>query len=147
MKHRLILEDYDPAHLDGMRVKSVFESVEFVRARIDHRIGTEGFFAWTLTGDKPIAVVGLQQLCPGVGEVWSVTSEAIHECPIAFHRSVLDVLHHYELKLELHRLQLTVRASFVDGIRWAKSLGFTQEAVMKKYGPNQEDYCLFARIS
>lgn len=45
------------------------------------------------------------------------------------------------------RIEFTVRADFPIGIRWAKTLGFETEALLRKYGPEGEDHFSFVRFS
>lgn len=46
------------------------------------------------------------------------------------------------------RIEMTVRADFANGLRWARMLGFTVETpCMKGYGPLGEDHVGFVRFN
>lgn len=93
-----------------------------------------------------IGVVGLSLFWPGVALVWTVLSERIKQCPIAFHKTVKRLLDFAIVNLKLWRVQMDVRADFPQGHRWAESLGFKKECIMKKYGPTGVDHILYARV-
>jgi hypothetical protein len=46
----------------------------------------------------------------------------------------------------VRRFQMSVRADFGPGIRWAKLLGFEPEGVLSKYGPDGADHILYAKV-
>jgi len=51
-----------------------------------------------------------------------------------------------KISLGLHRTQITVRMTDKRAYKWALALGFRQEGVMSKYGPDCIDYILMARF-
>jgi hypothetical protein len=93
-----------------------------------------------------VVIAGIVRLWTGVGGGWSLTSPLVEKLPVAFHRAVRRNILELEEKLCLHRLQITVQASHVVSQRWVERLGFRFEGVLKKYGPDGEDYLLFARV-
>lgn len=100
-----------------------------------------------LHNDEPIAIVGWYLISPGVLQVWSLISDGVSQCPIAFHKSVRLLIEHGFERFELRRMQMSVRLGFGPGWKWAKALGFNCEGVMKKYGTDGSDYWLFARVA
>jgi len=97
--------------------------------------------------DEIIAVIGISVIGPGLGEVWSITSDGVMDQPVSFHKSVLSALNVFIDRLKLHRVQATVRYDFPKGYRWLKSLGFYPEGIMLKYDADGNDHILFARCS
>ena len=95
--------------------------------------------------DEIVAIFGLIVHWAKVAECWAVVSDLAHNKPLTFHRQVLSVINEYEKKFSLHRMQITVRSDYVIGCRWAKSLGFKREGLMKKYMPNGGSHYLYAR--
>lgn len=96
--------------------------------------------------NRAIAIMGIVNIWPGVGEMWSVFDEEARSIPATMLRtgtSFCDIAIRY---LELHRLQITVRTDDNRAFRYAKAIGFKTECVMQKYGPDQVDYLLMARF-
>ncbi len=50
------------------------------------------------------------------------------------------------ISMGLHRIQLTIRTTDKRAEKWALAIGFQQEAVMRKYGPDGVDYLLMSRV-
>jgi len=95
--------------------------------------------------NRPIAVIGVVNIWPGVGELWSIFDNQAREHPASMlrcGRSFVDIATRY---LNLHRLQITVRTDDIRAIRYAKALRFETEAVLKMYGPDKVDYLLMTR--
>lgn len=49
-------------------------------------------------------------------------------------------------ELGLKRVQTSIRADFPGAEKWIRLIGFEKEALMKKYGPEQEDHFLFSKV-
>jgi hypothetical protein len=93
---------------------------------------------------------GVTLLCAGVvshwdgrGEAWAFLNQSCKFDFLAIHRAVsrfLDVC-------PLNRIDATVDATFDEGHRWVKMLGFDCEApLMKSYLPGGRDASLYARV-
>jgi RimJ/RimL family protein N-acetyltransferase len=96
--------------------------------------------------NRPIAILGVINIWPGVGEMWSIFDNEARQIPataLRTGRSFGDIAIRY---LQLHRLQITVRTDDNRAFRYAKAIGFETESVMRKYGPDQIDYLLMARF-
>lgn len=94
----------------------------------------------------PAAILGWYFVCPGVAQVWSFVSDEAKKAPIAFHKRVKELLEFVLATYEVQRIQISVRVGFKQGWKWASSLGFKCEGIMKHYGPDRSDYWLFARV-
>lgn len=106
--------------------------------------GTSGPAITLMDGEYPAAIIGWYQICPGVLQVWGIFSERIRRVPLSITKTAKKLL---EFALtDHHRVQICVRCDYLEGYRWAKSIGFSCEAIMNKYGADQSDYYLFARI-
>lgn len=109
-------------------------------------IGSERVFAAALVdNDLVLAIVGGNIIWDGVVSAWAVISESVKGCPIQFHKEVLNLVN-TAFDMKIHRMDFTVKASFVEGNKWALALGFEHEATLYKYGPNMEDYNLYVRF-
>lgn len=49
-------------------------------------------------------------------------------------------------ELPHRRIEMTIRVGFDMGVKWARILGFTPEAIMRAYLENGDDCILYARI-
>jgi hypothetical protein len=143
--------EYQPfyrAHTKDFKPKQIFEGERGWKERLVAAESNPNAKTLTLLRDKkPIAFVGLMTYWPGVAEVWSLTSEAVKECPLAFHKAVLGIIESHWESMGLHRMQMVVKAEDTDALRWANSLLFEPEAVLRHFGPDRADYVLFARIA
>lgn len=135
-------------HLDIIRQKSVFNSKALVREKIE-KLATLPYchIATIMDGDNPLAILGIINHRPGFGEAWSITSEDVKKKPIAFHKAVLSLMSYFETYLSICRLQIDVKESFSEGIRWAESLGFECEGLMKHYDVDGSNHYLYARVT
>jgi len=95
--------------------------------------------------NKVYGIFGLYVHWPGVADCWAITSEECVERPISFHRLTLSVIAHYERELSLHRMQITVREGYTEGMRWANKLGFKNEGLMVGYMPDKTNHYRYAR--
>ena len=139
---------FDMAHLERIEPKSgVFNGKDAIRQKLVAMQDNEDCHIRTLfMGDEPVAIVGIAENWPGVGECWSFLSDDVRRAPLAFTKALIALLDLYGQSLSLHRVQMTVRASFIEGIKFAQTLGFRSEGLLRKYGPDQADYLMFARV-
>ena len=93
-----------------------------------------------------VACGGITPMWDGVGEVWLLGSHRVKENKTSLTRAVYDTLGFLMDNNNYWRLQGTVLANWESGLRFARFFGFEQEGVMKKYGPDQQDYIRVARI-
>lgn len=133
------VEMFESWHLDELDVKDIFKS-ELKAENPEH-------FTYTFFKEKKvIAIFGLTLKWQGMGELWALTSNLVKDIPVAFHKACLSLLDAHIKKLNLHRVQCSIRADYLIGMKWVEALGFIQEGYMQKYGPNKMDYYLYARI-
>jgi hypothetical protein len=146
MKCDLRVIDYRAGHLDCLNAKAVFHGELELEARIETALKANQCIVKTVfMGRQPLAVLGLTLIREGFAEAWSLTSEEVRDVPISFHRVVLGILSAYEKALRLTRIQMTVRENYEEGKRWARSLGFQEEGLMRKFGPDGSHHFLYAR--
>ncbi len=128
---------------DKIQARDVFSGEDFT-GRLKRLM--PGCYCHTmLIDDEPVAIIGGSVIWPGVAKAWAVISDKVQSIPLSFHKFVLYIISSYQEIFRLHRLQFSVKAGYTQGERWAESLGFSKEGVMKQYGINGEDYILFAR--
>lgn len=141
---QLTLREQDQAELNAMPED---------RADVAKRYASSGpcFSLFDVEGknEKIIACGGLILIWGeggGVGEAWLLTTADVQDSPLAFTKAVRAAMSSNMNAYNLHRVQCTVDVDFKMGIRWIKMIGFQNEGIMTKYGPDQRDYLRFAVI-
>jgi len=138
---------FKPGHLDLMEIRTCYAGDTTLVERCESGYNAPGSFSYTLVKEfRPIAVIGMALKWPGVGEVWTVTSEQVINYPKFLHEKTSNLMNTYAKELKLWRLQATVKKNFEHGMNWMKALKFKEEAVLRQYGPERADYILFARM-
>lgn len=100
-----------------------------------------------LLGNEILGCVGGNVYWNGVAEVWAFFSESIRKYPLEFTKTVRRLVAFYEQELILHRMHFYVREEFEMAMRWAKTLGFKNEGLMKCFGIDGSNYFMFARTN
>ena len=111
-----------------------------------HEQSLAGPAAVLLVGDKPLVICGIALLSERVGEAWTVIADEKHEFPLLLTRAVKQAIAITVKSHNLHRVQMTVNSASNEAVRWAFALGFTVEALMRKYGDDESDHYLFVRL-
>lgn len=138
---------YKNGHVDLLDPTTIFTGDEQVLEYIDVMDNAEGCKLHSLIyQDKVIAINGIMEKWRGLAEVFSFSSSKIKDCPVAFHKKSLEMLDFYIKEMKLHRVQAPVRVAFEEGHRWVKGLGMKYESKIYAYGPDREDYNMYARI-
>jgi len=81
---------------------------------------------------KPVCVFGCLIYWDGVAEMWSLISDDIRRFPLCLTRCGRTWADICEIAFNLHRLEITVKASDERETKWAYALGFTHESFMEK---------------
>jgi hypothetical protein len=137
-------EHFDHLDFDHKEI-SVLSHVYDIKSMVSQQ-AQMGVAFTAFRGGKAIAILGVVNIWPGVGEMWSIFDNQAREIPataLRTGRSFGDIAIRY---LQLHRLQITVRTDDNRAFRYAEAIGFKTESVMRKYGPDQVDYLLMARF-
>jgi len=138
---------FDPRHLDGLEPTSVFFGENGINTK-EHFMDHPHNFAHTLytEDDLCLGAVGGTVLWAGVAEVWAIFSKHIYTCPVQFTKGVLSVIQDYEQALTLHRVQAYVLEGEAMAYRWATTLGFASEGLLKAFGEDRRNYNIMARV-
>lgn len=99
-----------------------------------------------IDGEGPVCSWGYIPHWPGVYECWFLSGYRIESYPITTIRQSRYHIDSDAITLQAHRFQMSVDASDVIALRYAKGLGFANEGIMKSYGPDKRDYVRLARI-
>lgn len=95
---------------------------------------------------KPLAVFGCIPLWRGVGECWLVTDEGLPRIARPFHRVTKEMFRLFMSELCLFRLQVTVHSGNRLAVKWIERLYFKREGRLRSFGPDGEDFFMYARI-
>lgn len=83
----------------------------------------------------------------GFGEFWLVPSIHVPRYPKLVFKAARSFINDAINNMDLHRVQATIKANDPTAINWIERLGFEREGLMRKFGPNQEDQYLYARVN
>lgn len=135
----IIVQPFKPEHLNGLK-----------HADLPHMpvIPQSGGPAYTgFIHDKVACCGGIVEFWPGVGEAWFILGEVPQENRGSLFKAVYHVLRKIIAEYKFRRIQASVLESFEVGHRFVKRLGFTDEGVMRKYGPNGVNFRRYALIA
>lgn len=94
----------------------------------------------------PVVCAGIIVLWPGLGEGWAYTSGWVWDHPVTFYRNFKRVMEHAAKEANLARLQVSVAENHFVSRLWLLRMGYQEEGLMRKYGPEGADYVRMARI-
>ena len=96
---------------------------------------------------KVLGIAGVIILWKGVGEAWTIISPEAKKYKISLHKVIKTNLDRIIKEHNLHRVQTYVKIDWHSSQKWMEMLGFECEAILEIFGPNKEDYYLFARLN
>lgn len=97
-----------------------------------------------LCDDVICGIFGMVTPWPGRGQGWAYISNSMpRRAWPDITRRLISSIASLMNGLGLHRFEITVAADHPEAIRWADRLGFTQEAKLRKYGPDGSDFFLY----
>ena len=107
--------------------------------------------SWTAyTGyedNKVIGVGGLVEIYPHLAEAWIVLLRNRGLPGLAYTRKILKMWNKILVDHpRFERIQATVNEDFKEGIRFLDYLGFVNEGLMKKFGPDKSNFFRYAYI-
>jgi len=139
-------DSFRPEHIDRLRTEDatilapITSFPKIVEVYADHPSFTLSF------NGKFILCGGAVIPWKGLGEVWMLVGTE----PLGPHtkailksaRLAAQIVHHH---FGVNRLQTPVRTDQPKWIRFAEVCGFKSEGIMKKYGPEGNDYFMMSR--
>ena len=97
--------------------------------------------------NRVFMICGVYRLWDKVGEAWFMMSKYAYDMPISAAKYSSLLLDHVQEDNNLQRIQASVHADDKQAIRYVEWLGFENEGLMKKFGPDGSDYYRFARVA
>lgn len=143
------LVDYKPEHirsiLDGNMDSLARKSFGIADDIADDLVAPGLSFSGIVDG-YVIASAGIKPLWKGVGEGWFVASDNMPKKKLSVIKLIRENFDSMIQENNLVRVQAGVRADWLEAKRFAEFLGFEHEGIMRKYGPDGQDYLRMARI-
>lgn len=138
MTGKIVVEKYHPKHLELIDAKSLHSG------EIPKEI--HGDAVTFVRGGMVLAIFGGFYVSEHVFNLWAIVAKDAEIYWISFARKCIRHLRFVMKAASLQRVQIALRESECATLqRWAKFLGFEQEGLMRAYGPNRENYWLYAR--
>lgn len=141
------LERIRPSHFD--EIKGQKSQIYFSNLLIDHpeykemickqSIGRAG----RLDGDI-IAVCGITQVTEYLGEGWAYFSDDLPKGAISVIKAIKEFIN---AQKQFRRIQCTVDVYNTKAVRFAETLGFKPEGILRCYGPDGHDHIMFTIIN
>lgn len=95
---------------------------------------------------KILATGGVHRMWEGVGEGWLLVSREGLAKPKTVAKYTSMLFSHLQEEHGLFRIQASVSVADRVANRYAQWLGFENEGIMLKYGPDGSDYIRYARV-
>lgn len=92
-----------------------------------------------------VLTAGFQILHAGHARCWCVLAAVDGFALAELTRRTRNVIEAMQAD-HCRRIDMEVETAFGPGHRWAKLLGFTRECTMRGYGPEGQDFDLYARV-
>lgn len=134
-------------HIEIMNIREYELNTTFVLANVQTalKVFEQSKTAGTIICDgRVIAIMGLQELWPGVCELWVLPSIYLHDYVFQFAKTILKAMNSGILN-NYHRVQIQAKDDELHN-RWLKFLRFEKEGVMRKYDNLGNDMIMWARV-
>ena len=141
--------DFSVRHLSGMTLRPQsrisFDHIPNYPDKLRAVEHTKWSHTAVVTGDI-VCCFGVIELWPGLGEAWMLTSDKVKRYPISLTRGARRYFDAAARDLQLRRLQITTNVNDELAVRWANRLNFTQEGLLRRYGPDGSDHFMHSRM-
>lgn len=136
------LDHFDLLEIREREVQSM-NIIGRAKERMEVLAQTGNCFTMIYSG-KIIGVMGWFEHWPEVCELFVLPTIYLSEAGFIFARTMKRYLHSFEKVRNFRRVQVTAVKDILHN-RWLSWLGFVIEGTLKKYGPNGEDFIMWAR--
>lgn len=139
---------FEPGHLQNLVLQPAqrMHYEAFMRPEYGEILGRYGI-AWTgLRGELVLCCAGFMPQWAGRAIAWALFSDRLTP------REFLQVDRRARVELErlrrigYARIETPLDPHFLNGLRWAKALGFAIEGLMQSFAPDGRDMYLAARV-
>lgn len=134
--------DIDAAALNPM---PVFQTGTDQKPGCMHCLNNGWLYALEDQDGNLCGVLGGYLYWRGVASIGALFTPHLTKYRVAAIRTVDKLIVETFKGLDLHRMEMAVKADYKTGHRWAKALGFEPEGLMKMYGPDMTDHVMYGR--
>lgn len=139
--HKLVR--YKKDHV--FQIKVPYDLTDISREALSNEKDIVGY---TLMDDDVIlGMGGVHNMWDGVGEAWLVISEYGFDKPRTIAKWTNVMFDVVQEEYGYKRIQAAVSLKDNDALRFVKWMGFEEEGVMRKYGPDGSDYARYAKVN
>lgn len=104
-------------------------------------------WAYTVLVDgEPIACAGIALQEWSRGEAWALFSEKFYQHKLFIYKLIKKALPAAFHECKLRRIQAIIDTDYPENKKWIEKLGFEYEGRMKQWGPNGQDFLIYARL-
>lgn len=115
--------------------------------KIIQHYATNGLSCTILVDGKPGLSFGSVAHWQGLYEMWLIVDQpTAKKYPVSLTKYSKKAVEVAEGILNPHRLQLIVRRDNFSACKWARAIGFEEEAIIRKYTPDGRDCVFYVRI-
>lgn len=119
---------------------------KFTPSQLDYLFRNSESWSVREANHRVIACGGIIEIWPGRGEAWMILSRSPgRRGLLAITRCVRRHLAQ-AISGKYHRIETIVDTRWCNAHKWASLLGLTREGTMKKCGPDQRDFDLYAMV-
>lgn len=95
---------------------------------------------------KVVGFAGVRYVWKGVGQTWMLMNASARPYIREIMEVIIGTFKEIVRVREYHRVQTFVKAGDHSSAKIAEMYGLTYESTMKAYGPNREDYHIYAQV-
>lgn len=139
---------FRPGHLDLIKLADVHGDDDHIVRDYNEGLVNNTYMETIIDEEKQL-VLGLMNgilVHDKCLELCMVTSQSAVKSPIGFTKHIKKSIDYYEKKLEVHRVQATIRSGYPHLVKFMKMLGFHKESTMKRFGLQGDDYDMYVRF-
>jgi L-amino acid N-acyltransferase YncA len=143
------LVKFKPEHMALIEKADLDAKVLMLVGDLDHRAeqyAKQGPAVTMLLNGAILAVGGVIQFWPGVGEAWMMVAPEGRKKGLRLYCYMKAFLDLCFKEYGFHRIQASVLYDHAEAHKCVMRLGFVPEGMMVHYGPNKENFVRYARI-
>jgi RimJ/RimL family protein N-acetyltransferase len=95
---------------------------------------------------KTLGIFGSAKIWNGLEEAWFLVDEVVRRYGISMTKVAKVFISEKFAEDSLNRMQITVRCDDVRAYKWAKCLGFSDDGVMRRFGPDGSDFFMMSIV-
>ncbi|MBE3144556.1 MAG: hypothetical protein IMZ61_11625 [Planctomycetes bacterium] len=140
---------FKPEHMQRIEKEDIDAKVLMFIGDIDSRAelyAKTGPAITMLLDTVVLAIGGVIQFWPGVGEAWMMVSPLGRKSGLSLYRCMGDFLDKCFKEYGFHRIQASILYDHKEAHKCVMRLGFVPEGMMVHYGPNKENFVRYVRL-